>query len=597
MSPVSPDVKLAETVGKIIVPESVPQNNQSPTDKAAVELKEILDKEGADLSLKSAANRRVDKNSSSRSIDENIGNKRDEEGKMIRDNRSPEKTRHDDAKTVEARVTQYLDGGYDSLSDAQKLIVKGDVEKAVLTIPALREQYNHLGANERTAYLEKIARDPSCSQFVAETMNGIVDSAKIKQETISQLTLQLEGLNNELQIVQDQLSKGKYAIEKRINKLKKDIQDLESGTSDDKLSKRNSKIVELKGEKSNIDTTLESLRETRDDTKVFLDTLKEARIQLKKFRGTDKVEIGGREYNLKQIETEIKAQTALYNERNLEYTQSFTRKEEITLLLSQLEIGGGVEGLKEELDKNLEEEAKLKTKKADLENKIKAKKQELGTAKTNRTYDEEQFVNSLKNVFTEAAGKYFEAEVSKAETKVKTYLEQKSTDLKEEAESALAKGLLLRYYFDKTNKVNLKNIRDDKDKIVTIGPEEILKQGLKDGGYTEAQINELIKDKTKWNSLMTKTAEVSLKYYWLKGGLFGREGKMQLDEQMKIVNSPWGNEVLKNSVEAARKDVEAVLKQKLPDRSRIGEWLRKLDGKWLLAIIAILVGLGYFALK
>lgn len=593
----SADIGVTEAVGKVIVPESIPSAaTRTETDKVAIELKKTLDEKGADVALKSAAGRRVDQNVSSRAIDENIGSKRDEEGKMERGTGTPEETRHNDAKKIEATTIKYLDKGYDALSDTEKTQVRKSVYKMLQTYPAIRTQFDNLGsAADKKAYLEKIARDPNYSIFVAELMNEIVDPSKIKPETISELQIDVNTLTNELKSINDQLT-GTDGLTGKVQELQDEIKQLHPKPGE--KSNKSTNLSSLRAKLSTLDTDIEALTETRQEERDQLDQLQKLYRSAKRKGETDIFLDAARTKTIKIDALKLLVEDAdkNYKETNKKYTKMMEDREKISSTVEYLD--GREEKAKQELDKAQKDKVALEEKKRVTEAKLKAKKLELGKTKTDRTYDEEQFVKNLNGVFTEAAAKYFDAEINKAEAEMRIYLEKKATDLTTGADAALSKGLLERYYPNNAKRIDATQVVTDKDSIITTGPKEITKAALKKGGYSDEQIKKLQEDKVKWNELMGKTAETSLKYYWLRGGIFHRGGKLHMDEQMKIMDSPWGKEVITKSVEGARAQIETVLKEKLPEHSKLGEWFRKIDmKKWLIIIAIILgiVGIGGFA--
>ncbi len=596
----SADIVATEAVGKVIVPESIPAAaaNQTETDKAALELKKTLDEKGADITLKSAAERRVDQNISSHAIDENIGSKRDDEGKMIRDDNTPEKDRHDKAKGMEAVTIKYLDKGYDALDDTEKIKVTNGVEQMLLTYPALRAQYDSLGDAQKQAYLEKVARDPKYSKFVAEWMNGVVDPAKIKQENISTLQQEVADTQERIDKIDKRLSNDADNLEKNIKQLKDDLEEYR-GSGGSKKEVKIRKIDRMRAGLTEIDEKLEPLQEQRKKQESRLKQFKDAKF-LAEREGKDVVKIGTEEIKLDDLSKRILTFEKDLSDGSKEYKDLLAKKQALTSQITRYDEGDFEGSLKKELDEALKEKKDLEKEKTDLNEKLTKKKRELGTAKTQRTFDEEQFVKNLEGTFTEAAAKYFDGEINKAEAEIKIYLEKKAADLKTEAEAALSKGLLERYYPNKAKKINADQVVKDKESIITAGPETILIDSLKKGGYSDEQIIKLQEDKAKWNELTGKTAETSLKYYWLRGGAFHRGGKLNMDEQIKIMNSPWGKEVITKSVEGAKAQIETALKEKLPERSKLGEWFRGMDmKKWLMIIAIILgvVGIGAFAAK
>lgn len=588
----SADIVNAEAVGKVIVPESIPAAaaNQTETDKAAVELRKTLDEKGADITLKSAAERRVDQNVSSHAIDENIGSKRDDEGKMVREDNTPEKDKHDKSKKMEAITVKYLDKGYDVLNNSEKTKITSGVEQMILTYPALRAQYEGLDAAAKKAYLEKVARDPKYSKFVAEWMNGVIDPAKIKPETISILQQEVTDTQKRIEKIDERLTNDSDNLEKNIKQLKEDLEEYR-GSGGSKKEVKIRKIDRMRASLTEIDGKLEPLQEERD-------TLNEELKKLKKLKtnaaaqGLSETKLDGKAIQVKELDNRISSTAKSLSDGDKEYKDLLAKKQALTSQITRYDEGDFEGSLKKELDEALKEKKDLEKEKTELNEKLTKKKLELSTAKTQRTFDEEQFVKNLEGTFTEAAAKYFNGEINKAESEMKIYLEKKAVDLKAEAEAALSKGLLERYYPNNAKKINAEQVVKDKESIITTGPEAILIDSLKKGGYNDEQITKLQKDKAKWNELMGKTAEVSLKYYWLRGGSFHRGGKMNMDEQIKIMESPWGKEVIKNSVTAAKAQIETALHEKLPESSKLGEWFRKIDMKKWLIILAILAGLG-----
>ncbi|MDO9027362.1 MAG: hypothetical protein Q7U68_00640, partial [Candidatus Roizmanbacteria bacterium] len=264
---------------------------------------------------------------------------------------------------------------------------------------------------------------------------------------------------------------------------------------------------------------------------------------------------------------------------------------------------GDFEGsLKKELDEALKEKKDLEKEKTDLNEKLTKKKRDLGVAKTQRTFEEEQFVKNLESVFSEAASKYFEAEVSKAETERKLLFEKMATEAKTKLDEDIMLGLRDRYFpTDKEKKrIKAQQSRDDYKEIVANGPDKIITEILKAKGYDDAKITEIKKDTAKWNELKEKVSVECIAFYMLRGGWFNRGGKTHPDEITKLGMTPHLQEVMTKAI--TRSDaIQAQIKEnfgRLPEHAKLGEWIRGLDFKKLLillAIIAGLAGIGIFA--
>ena len=597
-------VDAGEVVGKAILTEAIPANSTAPEDVAASEIRKTLNEKGVDAGLRSAAERTVDAVAFDKAIDDSIGSNRDEEGKMIRETRSKEEERYNKCKTIETTTIKYLNEGYDALNDDQKRQIKDGVEHMLLTYPALRVVYNGLQTAEREAYLERVAKDPDYSKFVAEWTRGNYDPAKIKPETISALQLEINQISERITEINKRLTEDEDNLTQRIKDLKGDIEEYQGGGSDRKeINIR--RIDKMRASLTEISDRLEPLQETRTNLEERLKTLKRHKstalqegkdsIKIKTGEAGESITIEELSKRISQIETELSTGSK-------EYRDLLAKKQALESQISKFEEGDLESTLKKDLEAAEKEKKDLEKEKVDLQEKLVKKKLEIGIAKTSRTFEEEQYVKRLESVFSEAASKYFEAEIAKVNAEKKIYLEEAAKKAKTKPEEDIMLGLRDRYFpTDKEKKrIKAQQSRDDYKEIVANGSDKIITEILTAKGYDQASIDELKKDTATWNGLQEKVSTECVAFYMLRGGWFNSGGKIHPDEITKLGMTPHLEQVITKAVtrsEAIQAQIKANFGM-LPEHAKMGEWIRGLDFKKLLLVLAIIAGIagiGIFA--
>lgn len=581
--------------------------------RQAQEIHEARVAAGTDTGLE-VAGETYDRLKAAQAIEKQFGT-RNRDGKIVMNDETS--VRFGKAKRIETTISTFLEKGFNGLgkgSEDQELIMSA-IGSVILRIPNLRVIYVNLSDESKKAMVEYVALNPAYSRIIAEAARGIFDPTKIPEDTVSKLEVEVAGYERRLQEIERRLGKEgqpEGEIDTRLKTLEDELRSAREGGELDENGEleETSRLSKLQAALQSVSRELEPLESMQEDLDRELRELERAERSLSS--GTETYELSTTSEiisNIEEVRERIKQKKQAKQENIRKYQELLAKKISLERIIERYEEGDYEKGLEKEIEALRKEKEALEKERREIESKLAKGKIDLETARREREFAEQQFLASLEGIWSEAAKQYFGQEIRDAKAKQKEILQKEAASADTDIARAIANGFLGTYY-DSNGKPDSNRITEAYKKMMRIRPgtegeppdpdagiNEIAEQVLKAGGFTEQQIKALRGDHAKWLQIQSQVAENLIKHYTLngKGGFFKKGGLMSRDEQIRILNSPWGQKAIVNGVEAARAQIEQVFKERLPTGSKLVEWLKNLNNWNWFIIIAIILGIGIFS--
>jgi hypothetical protein len=574
-------------VAKSVLKETPPTAGGTPEQQAVKRINEEMAKGKAHEAIEAAKkNKPIDAAKISKKAEEiGIGEKIDPAtGKKDRSGSAAEQQRFQDFKDSAALNKEFLEKGYDGITDpAKKQSLRDSVQNAIISNPALCSEFSTLSLAEQRTRLEAILKDPKCASSLREVMSGVLDKEiGIKDKEV----LDLKDALTDKETRRTDAENEKNDLTKQINDLDTALKDfdrsptsmgLKASELDGLLKGASAAQTELITWKYNFQSLEGELAQLQADKQIMLR------------RGTD---IADKENEITAKKAELKTAKTEVDSRQVKLDR-----------IKELQT----------------EEAALKEKKTQAEISKRSKDTDLKTAdldlsKAKRLYEdrvrvradqEDELVNGMKNALSEAANNYFVKELDTAEKAYNTIsgeddkknaigdekavysAERKRWERVENAGTKKEKILICK---DKVNADFLALIRDG-------GSENTLRAMLVDQGYAPDKIDNLFKDQADGSFYKKMTQEVTsqiVRRKILAGGITRAD-------VFNIQNSNWGEGMIKSALEknkAAAAEMQALLGEGVIDSQYMSKlWNETKKKPWLIATILGIAALPILASK
>jgi hypothetical protein len=439
-----------------------------------------------------------------------------------------EQARFDRAKENAKLAKDYLDKGYDQMSD---------VEKNRLRMPVMAVLNSWPEANAVLSCVTPAERE----QIVADILRNPAYMAKMKGSFEGVLAIDIQDLVTAAKEKHDQANDAEAANIKELTGNKTEIQDNDTALEDyalktggvkgkklDELDKITADVPKLNTEISGFET---KRKDKKDDVRRLTDSIKAAQT------ADPTKDVTGLETQLATARTELHAIEAEINSRQ----KQIGRKTELETEKASLE------------QKKVELEAKrveLETKKIQLESERIKAGAELASIQLDRASSEQDFVDGLYDVFSDAAMEHIIAEGEKAETAQQALLAEAKKNAKDPAEVALLDQMQKRWDKDiktlaghgrKTTAPNKEQIEADLGTLVTAGPDAVISDMLAAGGMNPPEIKAKLADA----EFMTKyRAEIAKRIITKRI----TTNSLTENEAAKIAESDWGTAAIQNAI-------------------------------------------------
>jgi len=584
------------SIVKSVLKETPPLTGGTPEQQAVKRINDEMAKGKAHEAIEAAKkNRPIDAGKINKKSEEiGVGEKIDPTtGKKDRSGNPAEETRFQDFKNSADLNKEFLEKGYDGITDAaKKKSLRDSVQNAIISNPALALEFSSLNSTDQQARLEAILKDPKYSSNLREVMSGILDrEIGVKDREVLDLKDAVKDKDSKRTAAENE----KIDLERQINELSTALKEFDRSPTSTGL-----KASELDG--------------------------------LLKGASAIQTELMNFKYNLQSLEGEL---TQLQAEKQIMLRSKMdviAKENEITAKKAELKTAKTeVDSRQSKLDRIKElqtEEATLKEKRTQAEISRRSKDTDLKAAgldlsKAERLYQdrvrvradqEEELVNGMKNATSEAASNYFIKELDLAE---KTYNKLSGEDDKKNA-GADEKAV---YSAERKRWERVENAGSKKEKILICkdqvnadflalirdgGSEKILRHMLEDQikentlpprKYTDDEINALFKDQAEGSFYKKMTQEVAsqiVRRKILAGGITRAD-------VFNIQNSNWGEGMIKSALEknkVAAAEMQALLGEGVMATGFMSKlWSETKKKPWLIATILGIAALPILAAK
>jgi hypothetical protein len=248
---------------------------------------------------------------------------------------------------------------------------------------------------------------------------------------------------------------------------------------------------------------------------------------------------------------------------------------------------GNVESLQQEIDDLIDDEREQRKIVREL-------KQNLYALRNERGIKEEEFVSAIERVVEDGVEKHIEGITSRAESELREMLRENAEKAKTLRDRAISSGLETRFF--KGGKVDRAQIKRDWDTITSSNPDSIVEDLLRREGMTPSEISDAMADEDFVKQARADVASAVAKMHLLRGGWFGREGKVSTDEILKFGQSEWGRDVIENGIRGRddmKKQIdEAIGKGVVDAKGRLTEKFRNMPAGDMLKLLMIVLGVG-----
>lgn len=590
------DISQTEAISKAVVSERIGHApvGGSVESVAAEMLKRSNESNWADT-LKFGSEQEVTREGIFGRIDQ-IGAKRNARGERIRDR--DEKTRFNNATAAAELALAFKEKGFEGLSNPDQDAVKDRIKSAILQNRVLAGEFNSLNAADQEAFIKRIASDNAYSLEERAALGRFADKPEVddtssqKQEELDEAVVEQSVAQSELDDVQRRLT----SVETRL--LAFDASSTPPGAQAQEMERIKNELPRLQSEAAGFQQTINQLNQSITALRNEKNSVPNVLRQGFAYAGRDPQQI---ENDIATAVGQLQTATTEFNSRSAEINK-----------LSQLEQQQqNLEQQRLDLKKE-ESEKKIAKGKADLE--FTRAQRELQDAISLRRRQEQDIVDSLNGVFSEATRELIDKQIDAYGVKFEESLKEVKDKAANEDEKAFydslakqfTKSVNRRFGGSKPRRViDRARVNQSFNELLVNGDIAYVKkmmQGLLNTenprtgqNYTQTEIDDLIKNK----EFIEKVTPEALKQVVARKAVIGG---IEPADVYNITHSTWGENLITNAIssnESFRTQAEALLGQGALDSPDFMERLRReaQENPGLVAtLLAAIAAGGAFAL-
>lgn len=584
------DVVKTEAIAKAVVSESIAAAPTAGAEATAVEMIKRAGESNWAEGFRYGAEHQVAREDVFGRIDQ-IGADRDATtGARVRAAGSPEEARHNAATTAADLAFKFKDQGYDGLGIGEKTTVRTRIEGAILQSPRLAAEYNRLTPTEKNSFLLRLAKDNVYSGEVTRVLSefsqksGIDDSASDKQIILDQKTTEQAVKQSELADAQRRLR----AIETRLSAF--DSSTTPPGPKSVEMERIRAAIPTLQAEAANFqqqveDKTFRLAQLQQEREQALRPVVRGATVAIRPLADID-TEIGIVRGELQTANQGLNARTADINKLPL------LEQEQADLENKRLDLA------REESEKSIA--------KGKVDSEFARAQRDYQDALILRQRQEQDIVDSLNGVFSEAArglvdkqiealGQQFEASLSKIKTEGLSADQKALLDQLHERWMRVLPNRRFGGRSQPRRVLNQAQINTDFNTLMTSGDEAFIRSVLlttenpntPGTNYTPDQITELFKNKEFMETARPDALEKLVAHKAIIGGV-------EPADVYAITTSRWGENLITNALktnDAFRGQLEGMYGKDAIDQPGFTEKLRReaQNNPNLLTIITLML--------
>ncbi len=470
---------------------------------------------------------------------------------------------------------------------AKNKIVQTAIESLISASPALKAEYDRLGASQQTEYRVNLLRHPKVKEQIAKLLSERAGPSSVIEDETSRLREEHQakeeektGLEEEIQRLEGEISQ----IETQLTNLRKgengEDLDLDQVATVSEAALQNASSQVQQAQKS-----LERIRRDLSETQTSIDRLfPSTRTTTTDQQKSTTDEITALQNRRTDLETALKAA-----EEDLKKAQEKEDKARLAKALADTK-----KQQREELEQKLaDKRQELSTKKQSLQqvnSELAEISLELAQAKTEREIKEEQYVSGLESILREALAEAINSDIEEFLKKQDEIEQKQAEQAKTQAERA-ARQKVARLFQGKNGKIDWKAFASSWEKFIQMGPEQaferVLGQELADQLRADPDAYQSVLGEFKAKVTRTRVIQP-------RGGLLGEvRGPKPLDqEEFNSIIAFLGEDYLEEIIaadEKRREMLEKALGQKLLPR-KVADILKR--SFYLLGPLALLLFLG-----
>lgn len=510
--------------------------------------------------------------------DQNIGTERNADGSKKRPAGSEVEKRFDDAQKYAKLSKDLLEQGYDRLTVAQKGEARKFVEQAIKAWPEGNNLFvgpPPMAATDKQAIIEAVLKDPELLVKARSVFEQTIDSSRALQDTVSEAGTKLDEAKK--------IETDKKAAISRNNTEKTTVEaELKQFQTTGGID--GPKLARLKAIEAALPTLTSDLRTKQNQIADARDTIKDLeysrRVALN--RGVDTTTIDGEltakrsesrtlQTEITDIETQINEKVSLESDRTT-FEQKKQQLEEERIQLN------------EELKTLTQERIRVQA--------------EFATAKLSRASQEQDFVDSLKGVTSEATMQYLEEKVAAAELVQRQLLEEEKARAVDPAEKVVLDAILTRWDKEVEKEsfwsgTRYKTVEFKKEKIdIDFGtmisakdPKPVIRDMLIASGMSAADADAKLSDPEFMNKVQPKVVERLITRKLQTGKITEQEGRV-------IKESDWGETAVTAAIQN-KKGLKAMFDELRAEgalKGGIKEWYKRKSGGNILKLLLLIFG-------
>lgn len=588
----SVDLKSAETLGRAAL-EKTPSTGLTPEQQLAKKIKDEASKKGPHSTLEDMRSPRTpDQTKVEHYLEDHFYSKIDADGKKDREGGSRAETRFNQAKAAEAAGRKFIEHGWDptKLNTNEQKFIKDSVKAVIESWPDGKAFIDSLPVASRSAAVDTMIIDmlqnPDMKPAVQKIFAGVFDEAKIREHITTEAGAKLarekakqSAIDGEITIITGKITTnatelGEYDPTKTKGKDLAKL-DSEAALAQHSQAEAKSKIDDIN---SNIATNQSYLRRLNPSHPSF---------------ATDK----------KTLEDEI---SLLKGEKTI---QEKALKEATDKLVQRQLLIQEKQQLQEERKRLSEEKAALEKQKDDIDDAVNRANTEFASQQSRHEKTEEQIVNELQSVFTDAAREYLIQKVTKLETARQELIDKEAKE-KEESKDKVSddekklgkyldnywmrdisnRGALKKWWNPNNKEFDRKGINTSYKEMITAGPDQVLWQLLRGSDSTKfpnrTAAETWINDPA--NSAVVERMRVQVAEQLITRRL--QTGSITEGDARFIASSTWGKDAIDVAIKR-KSDIQTQinkLKESGIIKGNVGEWVyeqvRKNPVFWLSLI-------------
>ena len=563
-------------------------------------LRKALDDKSAEAALRLAANRDVNQAKINHAINEKIGTKRRADGTKdlaASPDSAARKVRADNIGNLLGVLTER---GYDSLPPADQPRARDAILNLVDSYPAFQAV---IGGPPPAAYLmtpgeiqqftERILKDPAYKEKLVNRLRTLVDITGVDTDAIAQLEREFTEARAAVTRLNTEVTNATTRIDdfrNRINEYQPDVVNL-APPPPTRPGITFARINTLTGEIAASNAAIRTAQANIQARTRTIATLQEnIRLATRGVAGYNPGDIPGWRFAIGTAEGDI-----LTFQGDIETAESekAEKTEEKTRVIAQ----------EAELRRQLTDEetrrTTLETQRTEQQSIRTEKERALTKARADQRTSEEEFVVGMENALADAATDYINDQITTTTEAGRLTLEKQATDAKDAREKEVFTDLREKYF--NGSRVDLVQIREDFNELMVNGPDNIIRDGLeRSGTLTAAEVDAAMADNAFMEKMRIEVGKKVMSFHLLKGGMFGRQGRISADESLLIKNSEWGEKIINDALKT-NKDWQKTLREQMGEGiigldGRISERFRTMDMGRLLRILLLLFGGGAAAM-